>query len=38
MSKEKIEAFKKSIKARGLSKGTRIRILLNGELVFEGEA
>jgi len=37
MSKEEIEAFKKVIKARGFSKGTKIIIKLEKEVVLSVE-
>jgi len=37
MEKEKIEAFKKSIKARGFSKGSKIIIKLEKEVVLSIE-
>jgi len=37
MSKEQIEAFKKSIKARGFSKGSKIIIKLEKEVVLSVE-
>jgi len=37
MEKEKVEAFKKSVKARGFSKGTKITIKLEEEVVLSIE-